>query len=75
MSAPEDHDIFDDDLFSLLTDEQANNKRTAVRYIRTDIAASISSLVFFFFSQKTAVTLIDISSKGAAIKSKKKNQG
>lgn len=72
MTAPKDYDIFDDDLFSLLSDEQADNKRTAVRYIRTDISASIGTTVFFFFSKKIPVKLIDISSKGAAIKSKKR---
>ncbi len=56
----------------LLPDEQPNNKRIAIRYVRTDITASLSIKKFLFYSSLIPVTLLDISSKGAAIKSKKK---
>lgn len=73
MTVPENIEDFEDEIFSLLiNDQQDDNKRKAVRYIRKDIKASISKTGRLFSSKKTFVTLIDISSKGAAITSKKK---
>ncbi len=60
------------DFFELsLTSEQINNKRTAVRYIRNDITAQIDITGFFNSSTLRPVDLLDISSKGAAIKCSK----
>ncbi len=72
MTAPKDNDIFDDNFFKLLSDGQAENNRTAVRYIRTDITAIVNQPRFLFPAKKISVKLIDISCKGAAIKSEKK---
>jgi len=60
------------DSFSLLlTAEELNNKRIAVRYISADITASLKLLGFFNFTRLYPVEILDISSKGAAIKCKK----
>ncbi len=60
------------DTFSmLLTPAELNNKRTAVRYIRTDITVSLRLHGFFNFNKYYPAELLDISSKGVAIKCKK----
>ncbi len=63
----------DDDFFNLhLNAEESSNKRTAVRYIRTDIVVSVDLKGIFNFNRSIDATLLDISSKGAAIKCEKK---
>ncbi len=60
------------DTFSmLLTPAELNNKRIAVRYIRTDITVSLRLRGFFNFNKYYPAELLDISSKGVAIKCKK----
>ncbi len=71
MNSPEDK-TDSSDIFSMsLTAEERNNKRTAVRYIRTDISLTVCILGLFSLSRYIPVKLLDISSKGAAIKCKK----
>lgn len=74
MSHRDNNKDIDDEIFDILfTDVQTNNQRIAVRYIRTDISASVFTPGFLNFSKKhTAVELLDISSKGAAIECEKK---
>ena len=63
----------DDEIFgALITDEQSDNHRSAVRYVRDDISASLQKHGLFKLSKKTDVKLLDISSKGAAIECEKK---
>ncbi len=58
----------ENDFFHLALDQgQENNQRTAIRYVRTDIEVSVSSSNPFNLSRHLAVTLLDISSKGASI--------
>ena len=73
MSHRENNNDDDEDFFDIhLTDEQTNNLRIAVRYIRTDITTSLSKPGLFSFSKEIPVKLLDISSKGAAIECEKK---
>jgi hypothetical protein len=63
----------DDEFFEMhLTDAQTNNLRIAVRYIRTDIMASLTKSGLLSLSKQIPVKLLDISSKGAAIDCEKK---
>ena len=63
----------DDEIFGMLiTDEQTNNHRSAVRYVRNDITASLKKHGLIKLSKKIPVELLDISSKGAAIQCKHK---
>jgi len=48
------------------------NKRTCVRYIRSDIKATVRSNGLFNFGGEIPVDLIDVSSKGALIATVKK---
>lgn len=60
-----------DDFFSKpKIEEQQINNRIAIRYIRADIKANLSFLVFFRFKKTIPVKLLDISSKGAAVECK-----
>jgi len=61
----------DDNADPVLTPEELNNKRIAVRYIRADITASLKLLGFFNFTKLYSAEILDISSKGAAIKCSK----
>ena len=62
----------DEDIFNLfLSAEEINNKRTAVRYIRSDITASFRFIGFFSSAKFHPIELLNISSKGAAFKSNK----
>lgn len=57
----------ENDIFDLeLTDAEENNKRTAIRYVRQDISATLIKKRIFG-SSEVLVKLIDISSKGALI--------
>jgi len=69
-----DNNDYEDEIFGTLLpdDDEPINKRIAVRYIRSDIKASLSGLGLFGFSKDISVNLLDISSKGAAIEYKKK---
>jgi len=60
---------YEDEIFGTLLpdDEQPVNNRIAVRYVRSDIKASLSPLRVFGFSKDISINLLDISSKGAAI--------
>lgn len=71
MSNPEDK-TDNSDIFSMsLSAEELNNKRAAIRYIRTDISLTVCVLGLFSLSRYIPVKLLDISSKGAAIQCKK----
>lgn len=74
MTSSENENDYDEEIFGMLDGEQLpENNRIAVRYIRTDITASlIAKERFFFFSKKITVRLIDISSKGVAVVSLEK---
>ncbi|MCK4842763.1 MAG: PilZ domain-containing protein [Methylococcales bacterium] len=69
-----EHDInYDDEVFIIpLADNESNNQRIAVRYIRTDISASLSMPGWFNFTNHIPVRLLDISSKGSRIVSNRK---
>lgn len=68
MSCRDNNNDIDDEIFDMLfTDAQTNNQRTAVRYIRADIAATLCRHGLFMFTKKTPVKLLDISSKGASV--------
>lgn len=72
MNDPENETNDGNDIFNmLLTDEELNNQRTAVRYIRTDITVTLRLLGLFKSSKYLPVKLLDISSKGLAIEIKK----
>ena len=63
----------DDEIFGMLiTDEQTNNHRSAVRYVRNDITVSLRMLGLIKLSKKIPVELLDISSKGIAIECENK---
>jgi len=63
-----DFDPDDDEIFGkLITDEQTDNLRSAVRYIRKDITVSLQRHGLFKLSKTIPVKLLDISSKGTAI--------
>ena len=64
-------DEFDELDYDLRLDSQTSNKRISVRYRRNDIKAKIKTRRLFF-SKEIPVSLIDISSKGAAITCEKK---
>jgi len=70
-SSSNNHNKINSSLSAQLTTEQLNNKRIAVRYIGTDIIAALKLLGIFNSKKKYSIELIDISSKGVAIKSKK----
>lgn len=61
-------DIFDLDLSKDLPD----NKRYAVRYIRSNIKASVLKVKLFGLGKPIGLELLDISSKGALISTNKK---
>jgi hypothetical protein len=61
-------EIFDT---ALADDEEGTNKRTAIRYIRSDIAVTITK-PGINLTKFIPVKLIDISSKGATIEFRKK---
>jgi hypothetical protein len=61
-------DIFDIDF----TKDLPENKRYAVRYIRTDIKASIIKVRLFRVGKPMGLDLLDVSSKGALISTGKK---
>lgn len=61
-------DIFDLDLIKDLPD----NKRYAVRYIRSNIKASVLKVRLFGLGKPVGLELLDISSKGALISTNKK---
>ena len=68
-----DFDADDDKIFgTLITDEQTDNHRSAVRYVRNDITVSLRKHGLFKSSKKIPVELLDISSKGAAIECENK---
>ncbi|GEM_PF-2339599 len=54
-----------------LTTEQLNNKRAAVRYLGGETVATLKLLGIFTSDKKHSIELLDISSKGAALKSTK----
>jgi hypothetical protein len=62
----------DEEIFNSLTDTEKNNKRVAVRYIRSDINVTFSKPGLLNLSKYIPVKLLDISSKGIAIEYKKK---
>lgn len=64
-------DVFDELDKAIDVDSLLTNKRIAVRYRRSDIKAVVK-IRSIFFPRLVPVVLIDISSKGAAIKSSKK---
>jgi len=64
-------DVFDELDLAIDVDSLLTNKRVAVRYRRTDIKAVIK-IRSIFFPRLVPVILVDISSKGAAVKSNKK---
>lgn len=68
MNEPDIVDIFDT---ALADDEEGINKRTAIRYVRSDIAVTITK-PGINLTKFLPVKLIDISSKGATIESRKK---
>ena len=73
MSRHENNNDYDEEIFDMLfTDAQINNQRTAVRYIRADITITLRKYGLLKFAKKIPVELLDISSKGAAIKCEKK---
>jgi len=74
MNNTKDNADYEEEIFgsSDSSDNQASNNRIAVRYVRTDIKASLSDLGLFSFSKNIIVKLVDISSKGAAIEYKAK---
>jgi len=73
MSGSEKETDNGNDSFSIyLTDEELNNQRTAVRYIRTDITVTLRILGLFNSSKYLPVKLLDLSSKGLAMTSEKK---
>ncbi len=61
-------DIFDIDF----TKDLPDNKRYAVRYIRTNIKASVLKVRLFGTGKPMGMELLDISSKGALISTSKK---
>ncbi len=62
-----------DDLFKLdFIENLPENKRFAVRYIRSNIKASVLKVRLFGFGRPLGLDLLDISSKGALISSQKK---
>jgi len=70
MNSTDDNTNFDDDIFGIQpspTEQEFKNNRVAVRYVRKDINATLTTLNFFNLPKQTQVKLIDISSKGAAI--------
>ena len=73
MSSSENQDDYDEEIFGIPSDEeQPINHRCAVRYIRTDITASLSISSLLGSTKNIPIKLIDISSKGAAIECEKK---
>jgi len=62
-----------DDIFNLdFTKDLPENNRFAVRYIRTNIKASILKVRLFGLGKPLGLELLDISSKGALISTNKK---
>lgn len=62
-----------DDIFNLdFTKDLPENNRFAVRYIRTNIKASILRVRLFGLGKPLGLELLDISSKGALISTNKK---
>jgi c-di-GMP-binding flagellar brake protein YcgR len=62
-----------DDIFNLdFTKDLPENNRFAVRYIRTDIKASVLKVRLFGLGKPLGLELLDISSKGALISTNKK---
>ncbi len=62
-----------DDIFSLdFTKDLPENNRFAVRYIRTNIKASVLKVRLFGLGKPLGLELLDISSKGALISTNKK---
>jgi hypothetical protein len=61
------------DIFDLeFTKDLPENQRFAVRYIRTDIKASVLKAILFGIGRPVGLELVDISSKGALISTTKK---
>ena len=62
-----------DDIFNLdFTKDLPENNRFAVRYIRTNIKASVLKVRLFGLGKALGLELLDISSKGALISTNKK---
>ena len=62
-----------EDFFNLdFTKNLPENKRFAVRYIRSNIKASVLKVRLFSFGKPLGMDLLDISSKGALISTPKK---
>lgn len=62
-----------DDIFNLdFTKDLPENNRFAVRYIRTNIKASVLKVRLFGLGKPLGLELLDISSKGALISTNKK---
>jgi len=71
-SSSNNDDKINSSLSDQLTTEQLNNKRAAVRYLGGGVIAALKLLGILNSDKKHSIELIDISSKGAAIHSKKK---
>lgn len=62
-----------DDLFKLeLSEFELNNRRALTRYVRTDLTAIIYRAFLFGIKRKQPVELLDLSCKGALVRSGKK---
>ena len=73
MSSSENQDDYDEEIFGMPSAEELPvNHRCAIRYIRTDITASLSIYSLLGSTKNIPIKLIDISSKGVAIECEKK---
>lgn len=75
MNSTDNNTDFDDDIFGFQaesTEQKIINNRVAIRYVRNDIHVTLITLNIFNLPKKNMVKLIDISSKGIAIKCNKK---
>lgn len=62
-----------DDLFKLeLSEFELNNRRALTRYVRTDLTAIIYRAFLFGIKRTQPVELLDLSCKGALVRSGKK---
>ncbi len=75
MNSTDNNTDFDDDIFGFQaesTEQKIINNRVAIRYVRNDIHVTLITLNIFNLPKKNMVKLIDISSKGIAIKCNQK---